>query len=84
MFKKTFPLTNGTVDLENGIVYFGDGNWGVSPSYFPFNQNKTGIFEAVGNYTHVWIVEANSTKILFTPFASNGTQIMETIPQKPR
>jgi hypothetical protein len=56
MFKKTFPLTQGEVDMENGVVYFGDGNWGIVPEGC-YNGNSSGIIETWNATNHVWMME---------------------------
>ncbi|NDD58069.1 MAG: metallophosphoesterase family protein [Chlamydiae bacterium] len=30
-YKKTYPITNEKIDLVNGVIYVGDGCWGVKP-----------------------------------------------------
>jgi len=28
-FKKTFPLKNNSVSMDDGVIYIGDGSWAV-------------------------------------------------------
>ena len=67
LYKKTFSLVNDKkVPDGEGVVYFGDGNWGISPNSCqkdPNNLNTTGHLEAYDNSTHVWIVEISPTKL---------------------
>ena len=62
MFKRTFPLRNGSIDHEQGVTYLGDGSLGIYPPYEcpeGFYMNNTNGYFA--NYKHkeshhVWIV----------------------------
>mmetsp|Transcript_13387 Transcript_13387/g.11464 ORF Transcript_13387/g.11464 Transcript_13387/m.11464 type:complete len:150 (-) Transcript_13387:176-625(-) len=50
LWKKTFPIKNGSVvpEGEGGVVYFGDGNWGAVPGECSTSKdsNATGVLEA--------------------------------------
>ena len=76
LFKKTYPIKQGVYD-PNGIVYYGDGNWGITPSNcisLGFLANDTGIIEVVNNTRHVWIVELNTTNFEIYPVDIDGKQ----------
>lgn len=60
LYKKTFPIANGKVQPEGkGVVYFGDGNWGVNPSHClkGGNWNITGFMEVYSNENHIWMIQ---------------------------
>jgi hypothetical protein len=67
VFKRTYPLTNGTVNNETGIIYFGDGNIGVMSSDCEYNGNINGdIIANAQKVNHIWVmtfddIYANST-----------------------
>ena len=75
LYKKTFPIVEDKIYPDGeGVVYFGDGNWGISPNSCqkdPKNLNATGHLEAYSNATHVWIINVNQTYI--SHFAVNLT-----------
>lgn len=56
-FKRTFPIKEGKID-ESGIVYLGDGCWGIDPRepkdawYLAKKESKN----------HVYMIELNQTK----------------------
>jgi len=60
--KKTFPLKNGSINIKDGVVYFGDGSWGVKPSVCSTPDNSTGIYEHYSNQNHIWVLEYNGAK----------------------
>jgi len=79
LFKKTKPITDGALDEENGVVYFGDGNWGITPNEcFPYDGNSTAIMEVLGDTNHVWILQLSATG--YTSYAINvkGERIYES------
>jgi hypothetical protein len=76
VFKKTFPLKQGVVD-PNGVVYFGDGNWGITPNGCIEDgelENKTGIHEAASSRRHVWVLKLNDTGYDIFPVDEAGNQ----------
>lgn len=76
MFKKTFPLKQGVVD-PNGVVYFGDGNWGITPNDCIERgelENKTGIHETASSQRHVWVLKLNDTGYEIFPVDEAGKQ----------
>jgi len=76
LYKKTVPIhQDKKVPVEQGVTYFGDGNWGITPSACNIKHggtaNATGLIEASSNMNHVWIIEMNKTDYAF--FAINKT-----------
>jgi len=75
LYKKSFPIADGVaVEDGQGVVYFGDGNWGIHPNYCYRNGpngNKTGLLESFSDVTHVWLI--NVTKDTISHYAVNKT-----------
>jgi len=76
LYKKSFPLVGGVVQPEGeGVVYFGDGNWGIDPDDClkngQKNGNNTGVLEVASDMTHVWLINITQTYLTF--FAINQT-----------
>jgi len=77
LMKKTYPLKKGQVHSD-GVIYFGDGNWGVAPhgcsaKNSPVN-NK--LFEAVGDESHVWIMNVNKDSWEYYPLGLDGQKLL--------
>jgi len=82
LYKKTFPIAGDVAVKEGeGVVYFGDGNWGISPNECVGAKgafNSTGLLEAYGHENHVWLV--NITQDTIHHFAINSTgQIFDQV-----
>eukprot|EP00330_Aristerostoma_sp_ATCC50986_P002568 CAMPEP_0114587106 /NCGR_PEP_ID=MMETSP0125-20121206/10151_1 /TAXON_ID=485358 ORGANISM="Aristerostoma sp., Strain ATCC 50986" /NCGR_SAMPLE_ID=MMETSP0125 /ASSEMBLY_ACC=CAM_ASM_000245 /LENGTH=271 /DNA_ID=CAMNT_0001782855 /DNA_START=1054 /DNA_END=1866 /DNA_ORIENTATION=+ len=57
LWKKTYSLKGGkVVDKDDGVTYFGDGNWGVNHAGCDTTavSNSTGILETSGPTNHIW------------------------------
>jgi hypothetical protein len=78
-FKRTKPLKGGKVDEKNGIIYFGDGAWGV-PTVKITNEikNDEGLFESIGEQNHVWIMELEQDGYKAYPIDPHGRVFAET------
>jgi len=67
LYKKTFPINGGVkVDDGEGVIYFGDGNWGIHPNYCyqaRANLNISGLVETFSNVTHVWLINISPETI---------------------
>lgn len=53
-YKRTFPLRNGKVDPK-GVVYIGDGGWGVKKARRPKKRNYLAMSAASRNFIKVTI-----------------------------
>jgi len=75
LYKASFPLNEkGEKTDEGGVLYFGDGNWGINPDVcYPHhaNGNETGLLAAYSDVTHVWLI--NITKDTVSHYAINIT-----------
>jgi hypothetical protein len=77
--KYTFPITNGQRDDQNGIVYIGDGCWGVTNQPCPHNFRVTDdMFDQFDNDNseHVWMMYVKDAKIKFVALDSTGNTRM--------
>ena len=63
LFKRTFPLKYTSRKSGPGVVYFGDGAWGVNENdcyYNDPNPNITGVFAKLGPVNHVWVARISA------------------------
>jgi len=78
LYKKTFPIKDGHPNYENddGVVYFGDGNWGISADACLINGqtngNHTGAIEVYSDMNHVWILEINPENLTYFAINPSG------------
>ncbi|KRX10340.1 hypothetical protein PPERSA_03647 [Pseudocohnilembus persalinus] len=66
LFKRTYPIKQRQIDHENGVIYFGDGSFGLNPPYTCIEENKRDktfpIFEKFqySESDHIWVLESHS------------------------
>jgi len=77
LYKKTFPIKGGLPNPDgDGVVYFGDGNWGITPDNClqngQTNGNHTGAIEVYGDVNHVWILDINPENLTFYAINPSG------------
>lgn len=58
-FKRTHRIRKHQVDAENGILYLGDGAWGVKPREVPKPGEAWWLAKAEGR-NHLWCVDLKS------------------------
>lgn len=79
-FKRTHPLKDGKIDPE-GIVFLGDGSWGVPP-----RKPKALWFLAKSAKTNcIWQLTLTAEKCLFEAFEINGRlidSVMSTVSEE--
>lgn len=69
-FKRTYPIKKNLVDAD-GIIYLGDGSWGVPPrTVFP--EKKTWYLEKSARSNCVWQVELSEKGYKFKAFNEKG------------
>lgn len=71
-YKRTYPIKEGRIDPQ-GIVYLGDGTWGVAPR-IPEKRWYTARSAAMNCF---WLVSLSSTGAQFQSFGLNGALIEE-------
>jgi len=71
-YKRTYPLRNDQITtVENGgVVYLGDGSWGVDPKLIPATYSW--YTEVVQKKQHVFSVTVNSTHITTQAIGMDG------------
>ena len=82
LFKRTFPLKM-TKSGGPGVVYIGDGAWGVNPEGCyerDPNRNITGIFAELGNMNHIWIVNITKETVEYRAINTQG-KVFDTYSQ---
>jgi len=78
LFKRTFPLSFTNKNKGPGVVYFGDGAWGVNENncyYEDSNPNITGIFAKMGSINHIWIVKISASEVQYSAINLQGEVI---------
>lgn len=85
-FKRTFPLKNREVDAS-GVVYFGDGAWGVKSPRSPRNPKNTWYLARTAKKRHFIHVKLFADKREFKAIDDKGipfdfsTHIMQQVEQ---
>jgi len=83
LFKRTFPLRLAGGEGP-GVVYIGDGAWGINPedcyNQDP-NRNITKVFAAMGNMNHIWILNISGETVEYNALGKDG-KIFDTYSQK--
>jgi len=78
LFKRTFPLSFSGRNKSPGVVYFGDGAWGVNENncyYEDIEPNVTGIFAKMGSINHIWIVKITAEVVEYFAIDLDGNVI---------
>lgn len=70
-YSRTFPLRNNQID-ENGIVFLGNGSWGVGKSRNPTPKEGRWYTAHTEPKQHVHCVEITGEKIFFQAIDSRG------------
>ena len=71
LYKRTFPLLHDTPHKE-GVVYFGDGAWGVKK---PRSPKKAWYLDKALQARHVIVVDVKEEGVTFTAIDSKGEVI---------
>jgi len=74
-FKKTVPL-RGMAPADDGTVYLGSGDWGVTPTVCNYD-NSSKIFTSTAPLNHIWAVNVDPSekKVNYKAILLNGTSI---------
>lgn len=78
LFKRTFPLAFTNSSRSPGVVYFGDGAWGVGVNDCfdeDPNPNVTEVFAKVDKVNHVWIVKLSNKVVEYSAINLKGEVI---------
>jgi len=82
LFKRTKPLRFGGEEGP-GVVYIGDGAWGINPEDCyndDPNRNITGVFAKMGNMNHIWILKISKDTVEYNALNKDGA-IFDTYSQ---
>jgi len=74
VFKESKPIRGGKVDPESGVVYLGDGAWGIDGGPTFINPNSWWIEKAVQR-AHVYVVTASDRLFDVRAFDKQNQQI---------
>jgi Phosphodiesterase/alkaline phosphatase D len=78
MLKKTKKIKDGVVS-EDGVVYYGDGNWGIVPTFCePELLGNTELMEVYNSINHVWVVKIENTRFEIYPVGVTAEQIYQS------
>jgi len=82
--KRTTAVTSdGTPDPVNGIPYFGDGSWGVTPRPIPDTVKELDYMAHSESTNHLWLVELGNQQATLTALTADGKTLdRATIPVK--
>jgi len=72
-FKRTFPIRDGKVDRENGVIYVGDGAWGVTP----LKPKRHWYLAKAAQTNCYWLVTFTKEGALYQAFNLEGQLIDE-------
>lgn len=70
-FKRTFPIREGKVDRLQGIVYLGDGAWGVTP----IQPRRLWYLAKAAGFQCYWLITFTQEKAVYQAFNLEGTLI---------
>jgi len=72
-YKRTFPIKSQMVSSE-GVVYLGDGAWGVNPNPCADPTDANNIYAAYGSFNNIWVLNVvpQNNQILYVALGKNG------------
>ena len=76
-YKRTHPLLKGNVVKEGGVLFLGDGAWGVKTRKIPESTNDLPYMASAQDKRHLIVVEVRGSEIKYTAKQANGTVIDE-------
>jgi hypothetical protein len=85
--KRTYPLKRREINEKEGVVYLGDGAWGVETGgcrECKVSEELKKLFALYKSANHVWVVsfEDSEKKITYTPYGLDNTQLDTPYVQK--
>lgn len=76
-FKRTFRIKNNRID-PTGILYLGDGAWGIHPRS-PHNVKKTWYLEKAEKLNHFWLTTLSDEGMLLQAYDIKGKLFDEVV-----
>jgi acid phosphatase type 7 len=73
-YKRTYLIKNGKIDPK-GVLYLGDGAWGVSHPRLPKTANQAWYLAKTAPARHFILVSLNGKKQTYTAISSDGEAI---------
>jgi purple acid phosphatase-like protein/calcineurin-like phosphoesterase family protein len=80
-YKRTWPLKNGQIDFNDGILYLGDGAWGVETPRVPKLPSETWYLARTVSSRHVILVTIHDKERHFIAVDNEG-QIIDEVMSK--
>ena len=77
-YKRTHPLSNGKADEENGVLYLGDGAWGVSTGVILDREEKTYLAKAESR-RHLILVTLTKEQATYEAIDATGVVFDRTV-----
>lgn len=71
-YKRTHPIVNGKRDDENGVLYLGDGAWGVKLRAIPKDWKKRTYLAEARSVNHLIKVTMTATGIQYEAMKADG------------
>lgn len=77
-YKRTHPLSNGKADAGNGVLYLGDGAWGVSTGVILDREEKTYLAKAESR-RHLILVTLTKDQATYEAIDAAGVVFDRTV-----
>lgn len=77
-YKRSFPILNGQINAD-GVIYFGDGGWGVDKPRKPYTNAKRWYLAQTASARHFLLVTIESDKTTVSAIKSDGTLIDQSV-----
>jgi acid phosphatase type 7 len=74
-YKRTFPIKDNKVDCEKGVLYIGDGAWGVENPRIPKKPEETWYLNTSQSIANFVLVEVEQDKRTYKAFNADGELI---------
>lgn len=71
-YKRTHPILNGRVDASSGVLYLGDGGWGIKKLRKPKTSYQRWYLAKTASLRHFIMVTINQDQRYFTAITSEG------------
>ncbi len=73
VYKRTLPIRQGEVDNDRGVLYLGDGAWGVQVREIPAEVNDLEYMAAWASKNHLIEVVISDTSRIYTARTADGS-----------
>lgn len=83
-YKRTWPLREGKVNLKDGVLYIGDGAWGVAEPRIPKTPEQVWYLANTQSSRHVILTNIHDDERHFLAIDDKGIVIDETVSITPK